>query len=392
MGHPVRNKKQHKLKEVRINTWVQYYQYNSRSECDAILAYARDYHFTDIALMVIDYDTNPKVAYGNTGSLMRKTSIVIDGVTPMQYMARECKGMGINVSVWWCLHFFDWWGGTSAVLYDYLDSAYDDNSGGTHMLDFSEPYARSEVIAAMKEFQQANSHVGGCTLDYIRSDGYSTHLTDADITAFVSEVRTAMPDRYILADVITRYGPSIHQDTPTWTQNNYIDATSGMAAYDALCVKKWGWDQWDKNKLTIMVANYAETGSGEFAMATPSDTRATFRQHFDLGMIHFALFDMATDHWLAAERKACLLEYLKGQLQATAPYPAITSATVTPDTSISLTIGGSTYTTYHADVSDHTSTWQLKTHIEGVEGQRPWIHYLRDTSSTIVLSIGDWDP
>jgi hypothetical protein len=372
--------------------WIQYYQYNTKAKIDAILDFAREYHLTDLAPMSIDYDTTPRVAYGNTGSLMRKTSITIDGVTPMQYLAREAKAIGINVSVWWCIHFFEWWGTSNAVLYSYLSETYHDTSGGADILDFTQSYARSTVIAGLKEFAAANPHVGSVTLDYIRSDGYSTIQTDSAITSFVGETRAAIPDRKIYLDAITVYAPAIHQDVGTMTANNYLDATMGMAAYDPLCKKKWGWDRWNKNNLTIMVANYTEEGSGEFAMTTPSDTRATFRQYSELGYIHFGLFDAADDHWGSAARRAALLEYQKGQLQATAPYPALTSASVTPDTRIDLVIGGNTYTTYNADVTDDVSSQQLKAHIESVEGQRPWIHYIRPTSSTIELSIGDFIP
>jgi len=381
-----------------ISMWLQYYAYDTKAECDAIIQYCKDNGITDLDAIAVNSDATPKVCMGNS-TLCNVTSTNIDGMKPIRYLAREAKTHGIRVHAWWCIYIWTWWGTSNAVLLSPLtDNATNhDTSNGGSTLNFSQSSPRTTVINAIKDFAKENPEVYGVNLDYIRTDGTVTGQTDANVTSFVSECRTAIPDRELSACTLSVLNITypVHQDMPSWINNRYIDTCRVMGYYTSYPLKLYHMDQADLSKVRFFMGTATEQNSSDWAFncTRPSDLRTTLRQHSELGYPNACIFDWV-DAMDTVEFQEALSDYLHGKLQAVVPYPAITKITVTPATSFSLDIGGSTYTTLYSAITDHITTASLKTHVEGIEGQRPWIHYYRPENNSTYVRIlaGDWLP
>jgi hypothetical protein len=275
------------------------------------------------------------------------------------------------------------------------NSTNHDTSNGGSTINYSTLAVRTTIINAIVDFAIRNPGASGINLDYIRTDGVVTGQTDANVTSFVSELRTATAglNKKINVCALSVYNfTSKHQDIPTWLNNNYIDDVMVMAYYENAAAKMKYWDGCNFNGHDLLVGIGTEIASNvpDFNCTTPSDMRATLRQYHNLGYNNFALFCWG-DSMDLSTNQAALNEYLAGTIDSTAPYPAISSVQVVPGTSFTTIIGGTTSTRTYASVSSYVTTGTLKAYIESAEGQRPWIHYQRPTSTTIAIQVGDWE-
>lgn len=381
----------------RIGMWLQDWDYTTKARVDAIMAWAPG-RISDFYAFVQNWDTNPKCVQGYS-TLMNVTATTVEGLPPFVYLCQRATAAGIRVHATFAIYFFSFWVVTTGGLITGLtDNATNhDTSNGGSTINYSTAAVRNAIVAALDDFLDENPLCSGLNLDYIRTDGLVTGQTTANVTSLVSEIRAAIPataEVSVCALSVPNAESACHQDISVWLAagNDYIDTVTSMAYYTNLADKKLVWDACDWNRgHTLMVGIGSEESSSEpvFNCTRPSDNRASIRQISDYDYRNIILFCWA-DAWHESTRQAIIDEYLAGTIETTAPYPAISSLTVTPGTGISFVIGASTYSLSEAEVAGLT-TAGIKAYAETKFGlQLPFVHFTWD-GSVLTVQLGDWE-
>jgi hypothetical protein len=382
----------------KMAMWVWVSQYDTQAEADALIEFASGSatvsgKITDLYMAVQNDYPSPKVVMGQT-TKCNKTSTLFGSLTPYEYIVQQAHAAGIRVHAWWVIYPWAYWGGATAALATPLtdNGTNHDTSGGGSTINFSTAAVRTALVDAMAEFHTLNGD-DGINLDYIRTDGLVTGQTDEDVSSLVGDLRAGTTAEISVCALSVYEATSHHQDVATWLTSDYIDTVAVMAYYTNAAAKLYKWDNWNLaggKTLLVGIGTEEASGTGSLNCTKASDTRASFRQYSLLGYKNFCLFNWGDSIYLPV-RQAPVQEYLLGNIDTTAPYPSVSSVTVTPGTSFSLTIGGTVYTTLNSDCAAYTQTGTLKGYIESLQGQRPWIHYERPTSSTVKIIVGDFE-
>lgn len=369
--------------------WIWPEAYNTKAEIDAIIAYSVAHGITDLYPSAIDWNISPRTVLGGS-TVANITAYTADSKTPMAYLIQEASARGIRVHAWFVIYIWETWGGAGSVLLTPLtDNAtnHSTDSGGS-CLNFAQAAPRGTVEDCIADFVTQNPGLTGVNLDYIRTDGVVTNITAANVTAFVSELRAKIPSVELsfcsLANSLAV--PTYKQDGAAWLANDYADTMISMGYDLAYGVKRKYWDTCDFTGKKHFVGQTTQAG-----YSNPSDFAAGMIRYRDLGYENFCYF-VWPDNVDAAGYAAAIDDYRDGTIDANTTMGAISKITVTPGTSFAITIGGEVFTTAYADVTDHTTTGELKSHIEAVEGARPFIYYMRPTASTVKIVVGDWEP
>lgn len=385
----------------RIGMWLQDGDYNTVAKVNAILAWAEG-RVSDLYPFVQDYDTNPKCVNG-ASTLFNVTATTVGGVPPFVYLCQRASAVGIKVHATFAIYIWSFWLVTTGGLVTGLaeNGTNHDTSNGGSTINFSTAAVRSTINSALADFITENPLCSGLCLDYIRTDGTVTGQTTANVTSFVSECRAALPagtELSVCALAVPNAESSNHQDIVAWLAAgaDYIDTVLAMAYYTNLADKMLIFDACDWNRgHTLMLGVATEESSSEpsFNATRPSDTRASIRQFFINGYKNLALFSWP-DSYDTAAQQAVIDEYLAGNIETSAPYPAVSSIVVTPGTGISFTIAGVTYSITEAEVSGYSTPGTIKAYIENKIGlQLPFMHFMRDEvyTTTLIVLLGDWE-
>jgi hypothetical protein len=232
-------------------------------------------------------------------------------------------------------------------------------------------------------------NLSSINLVYIRTDGVVTGISLANVTSFVSELRAKTSIPLSVCSLANKYAiTSLKQDAIAWINSGYIDMITTMG-YEFAYGVKWqyisGYD-WVSNPTKKLV-----WGLGAMAyMENPSDLEFQLKKYGDIGHKNFSIFSWADDLKDNSDYDDVLDDLATNTLNPT--MGAITKITVTPSTSIVLTIGGAAYTTTYSNVSSYTTAGALKRYIESVEGARPFVYYMRKTTNTIQIMVGEFEP
>lgn len=387
-----------KLGRARLAAWVQSDSYSNKTDADVIINYAKAHDITDLYLLVA-YPGTPNLLMGYAGSCNTHLwGTTADGSYMFDYMVRNCAPLGIRCHAWWCMMFWSWYGDTSKTFMNTpLSDTYKDLTSYSATDGYNwkmfDATARTTVVNVLWDFAHNNRMCEGVQLDYIRTNGNSTAHTTTDITNLVGDVRTKMPDRHIsVCSIGTVPNGKINdrQDVVDFVSHKYVDSVAFMGYFWCFARK-------------LELANQFNYGTGgvevywgqsaEPYRTNPSDVAHNTRWIQQRGWKNFALFDMYSTHFRAAE----YANYVDGinincNLETYGDIADITKISHVNGTSWTVTIGGSDYTTLYSAVTDHTEAGYLKDHVEGVEGARGPMMYVRLGDTTTYITAGDWYP
>jgi len=373
-----------------LGMWLQPESYDSKSEIDTIISYASSHGVTDLFAAMVDWNTNPKTVLGNS-TLGNATSKTADGKKPFVYLVEQAQANGIRVHAWVVVHFAYHWCGSSAVLASPLtdNSTNHDTSNGGSCINFANFDTREALTDFFADLADENPDIASINLDYIRTDAIVTGIDLDDITDFVSELRAKTSVPISVCSLANKYAVTSHmQDAVAWIDDNLIDMIVTMG-YEYAYSIKWrylsGFD-WEANPTKKLVWGLGAMVNTE----SPSDFEFQLKKYGDLGYKNFCIFDWVDDLKDNSDYEDVLDDLKTNTLNPT--MGAITKITVTPSTSIVLTIGGTDYTTTYSSVSSYTTAGTLKRQIESIQGARPFVYYMRNTTSTIQIMVGEFQP
>lgn len=379
-----------KYSQSMLGMWLQPEDIDTKAEIDAIITYSVAHGVTDLFASFVDWNTNPKTTLGDS-TLGNITSKTADGKYPFTYLTEQAVANGIRVHAWVVVHFAYHWCGSSAVLDSPLtdNSTNHDTSNGGSCINFANFDTRDAITDFFADIASENPGISSITLDYIRTDGVVTGIDLDDVTDFVSELRAKTSVPISVCSLANKYAvTSFKQDSIAWITSGYIDMIVTMG-YEYAYGVKWqyisGFD-WSSNPSKTLMWGLGAMVSTE----SPSDLEFHLKKYGDIGYKNFSIFSWADDLKDNSDYDDVLDDLATNTLNPT--MGAITKITVTPSTSIVLTIGGTAYTTTYSNASSYTTAGTLKRYIESVEGARPFVYYMRKTTSTIQIMVGEFEP
>ena len=365
----------------RLGMWVWADNLKTKANCDAMIAFATG-RMTDIYVFAID-DSIAHRTWLGTGIIGDTNATVIEGVTPWKYVYDQAHAAGIKVHAWMWMGTFAYIGGANGVDDDIPDNATYNDAG---VWNFHDATARTQLVAEMEDFVD-NNDVDGI---HMNIESTTANITEADITDFLAELRTAIPG--IEFSICT--GASVGDDVALkfnpvdWFAAGSIDTLVLMGYYDCQELKSYyistlGMDRSDTRIITGVGA--------EDSLVQSSDMQHKWSLFYDDNYTNYCVFCWGADLNDNADMRDVVDAFLAGTISVV--QPDITKVSVTPSTSWTLTAGGDVQTTAYADVTDHTTSGPLKAHIEAAIGSlNPAVIYYRAGSAVTRILIGDREP
>ena len=373
-----------------VTMWLQPEDMLTKAQIDTIISFSVAHHITDLFGATTDWNASPKTTLG-ASTLGRETDYRADGKLPFTYLLEQATANNIKVHAWAVIHFFYHWGGASAQLLSPLanDGTNHDTSNGGSCLNFATKATRDTVTDFLADFATQNPGITSINLDYIRTDAVVTGISGANVTSFVSELKAKTATSISICSLASKYAINSHkQDAVAWVRDGYADMITAMG-YEYPFSLKWDYMStydWASNPTKKLV-----WGIGAMAdMEQPSDFGFQIKKYNDYGFKRFAVFSWADDLKDNSGFQSPLDNFAAGTLNPT--MGAVTKVVVNGNTSITLTIGGTAYTTTNASVSAYTNQSTLKKAIELVQGARPFVYYLRKVAGYIAVMIGEYEP
>jgi hypothetical protein len=357
-------------------------QANSQTYIDNLLS-ELDGYATDIAVLCYLPSGSNRPVLGES-TLCYETSVSIGGDKPLTYLCEQAAAVGIKVWAWFVFMYSSNWCGTTAILLDPIPDTTDYKTPGGIIL-YSVESSRTKMANAMIDFMEQNTGLAGMMLDYIRTDGVVSQDA-ADITSLVQAISAGVPTGMRLGFFSLANGkalPTNKQDGQAWVDNGYVDFVVAMN-YNAPWNIRWDYLR-DMDTVPIWLGQSSEecenSASGYLARLTGFKLR---------GINKYADFEWASSGmWDAPNNFLDAITDHKNWISPTMNNVTSLSCNWVAGGSYSFTIGGVTRTINYNDVTDHTTPYAMKDHVEGLYGDLPWLWFGVSTDGYLYVEYGD---